>query len=371
MGYIVTERATGGINVSGGDINIASGMHYMINEVNLDYTHVEAAPITHVGAGGTTAHANVVAAGAAGFMTGADKTKLDNVVTSVTGTSPVVSSGGATPAISMPAATNANPGYATAAHITALEADNAKVTNATHTGDVTGATALTIANKVTMTATSPVAVSGSPTVIATGAVAISMPAATNANPGYATAAHIAALEADNAKVTNATHTGDVTGATALTIANKVTMTATSPVVVSGSPTVIAAGAVAISMPAATASVNGYATAAQITKLDGIATGAQPGTVTSITAGNGLTGGTITTSGTIAVSFYASNPVMDGMPSPGSNNNPSRGDHRHPSDTSRAASVHQHSASDITSGGYSGTFSSGTVTVSHGIITGVS
>jgi hypothetical protein len=40
-------------------------------------------PIAHVGAGGT-AHANVVAAGAAGFMTGADKTKLDGVATGAT-----------------------------------------------------------------------------------------------------------------------------------------------------------------------------------------------------------------------------------------------------------------------------------------------
>lgn len=37
-------------------------------------------PIAHAGAGGT-AHANVVAAGAAGFMTGADKTKLDGITT--------------------------------------------------------------------------------------------------------------------------------------------------------------------------------------------------------------------------------------------------------------------------------------------------
>jgi len=36
------------------------------------------APLSHVSAGGT-AHANVIAGGAAGFMTGADKTKLDGV----------------------------------------------------------------------------------------------------------------------------------------------------------------------------------------------------------------------------------------------------------------------------------------------------
>lgn len=41
------------------------------------------APTAHVGAGGA-AHANAVAAGAAGFMTGADKTKLDGVATGAT-----------------------------------------------------------------------------------------------------------------------------------------------------------------------------------------------------------------------------------------------------------------------------------------------
>ena len=91
-------------------------------------------------------------------------------------------------------ATNAQKGVATAEHVQAIEANTAKVTNATHSGDVTGDGALTIANKVTMTGTSPVAITGSPTVIAGGAVAVSMAAATNATPGHATAAQIAALE---------------------------------------------------------------------------------------------------------------------------------------------------------------------------------
>lgn len=43
----------------------------------------DATPSTHVGSGGA-AHANVVAGGAAGFMTGADKTKLDGVATGAT-----------------------------------------------------------------------------------------------------------------------------------------------------------------------------------------------------------------------------------------------------------------------------------------------
>lgn len=43
----------------------------------------DAAPIAHVGSGGA-AHANVVAAGAAGFMTGTDKSKLDGIASGAT-----------------------------------------------------------------------------------------------------------------------------------------------------------------------------------------------------------------------------------------------------------------------------------------------
>ncbi len=77
-------------------------------------------------------------------------------------------------------------------------------------------------------------------------------------------------------VTNATHTGDVTGSGALTIANKVTMTATAPLSVSGSPTVIATSPVAISIAAATTSAAGSMSAADKTKLDGVATGTAAG-----------------------------------------------------------------------------------------------
>lgn len=55
------------------------------------YGITDAAPLSHVGAGGT-AHANVVAAGAAGFMTGADKTKLDGVATGATANTGTVTS---------------------------------------------------------------------------------------------------------------------------------------------------------------------------------------------------------------------------------------------------------------------------------------
>ena len=69
----------------------------------------------------------------------------------------------------------------------AITANTAKVTNATHTGDVTGGAALTIANDA----------------VTTDHLANSINSAITAN---------------TAKVTNATHTGDVTGSGALTIA---------------------------------------------------------------------------------------------------------------------------------------------------------
>jgi hypothetical protein len=68
------------------------------------------------------------------------------------------------------------------------------------------------------------------------------------------------------------------------------VTGTAPVVSSGGNTP------AISMAAATGSVNGYLTSTDWTTFNNKGSG----TVTSITAGTGLTGGTITTSGTIAI-----------------------------------------------------------------------
>lgn len=52
-----------------------------------EYGITDAAPLTHVGAGGT-AHADAVAAGAAGFMTGAQVTKLNGIATGATANSP-------------------------------------------------------------------------------------------------------------------------------------------------------------------------------------------------------------------------------------------------------------------------------------------
>lgn len=72
--------------------------------------------------------------------------------------------------------------------------------------------------------------------------------------------------------------------------------ATSPLVSSGGT------APSLSIPAANSTTDGYMSSAYASKLDGIAAGAtaNTGTVTSIVAGTGLSGGTITTSGTIAL-----------------------------------------------------------------------
>ncbi len=89
------------------------------------------APLSHVGAGGT-AHAAVVAGGAAGFMTGADKTKLDgiapgaqvnvptNLTTTTSATTLTVNSDTGTDA-TLPAATTSVAGVMTAADKTKLD----------------------------------------------------------------------------------------------------------------------------------------------------------------------------------------------------------------------------------------------------------
>ena len=108
-----------------------------------------ATPIAHVGTGGTS-HANVVAAGAAGFMTGADKTKLDGVASgatantgTVTTTSVVSTNGfagsvataGTTPAITLSTSvTGLVKGNGTALSAAVVRTDYAEPTTALATG---------------------------------------------------------------------------------------------------------------------------------------------------------------------------------------------------------------------------------------------
>ena len=125
---------------------------------------------------------------------------------------------------------------------TAIAANTAKVTNATHTGDVTGSTALTIANDAVTTDK-----------IADDAVTADK-LANSINTEIA---------ANTAKVTNATHTGEVTGSAALIIADDVVDEANLKV--SNSPT------------------NGYVLTAQSGNTGGL-------TWAAVSSGGGLVGG---------------------------------------------------------------------------------
>jgi len=112
----------------------------------------DAAPIAHVGATGA-AH-GVATTAVAGFMSAADKAKLDGVsagatanagtVTSVTGSAPIVSTGGSTPVISVAAATTSSPGVMSAADKAKLDgiAAGAQVNAVASVDGVTGAITL-------------------------------------------------------------------------------------------------------------------------------------------------------------------------------------------------------------------------------------
>ena len=97
-----------------------------------------------------------------------------------------------------------------------------KYVHPNHSGDVTSVAdgAQTIANKQTLSATTPITVSNTPTVIAGTAPVIALPAATNAAAGHATAAHIQAVEANTAaKHTQGTDTALGTQAENLNMGN--------------------------------------------------------------------------------------------------------------------------------------------------------
>lgn len=186
-------------------------------------------------------------------------------VTSVTGTAPVVSSGGTTPAISITAATTGAAGSMSAADKTKLD------------GIATGAQDGTVTS-VGLAVPSALSVSGSPVTTA-GTITIS---------GAGTSAEYI----DGTGALQTTPTGTVTG-----------VTGTAPITSSGG------AAPAIGITAATTSAAGSMSSADKTKLDGIATGAQDGTVTSvgITAGQSLevtSGSPVTSSGSITVGVAA-------------------------------------------------------------------
>lgn len=190
-----------------------------------------------------------------GVLSSTDWTTFNNkgsgTITSVTATAPVVSTGGTTPVISMAAATASVNGYLTSADWTTF--------NNKGSGTVTS-----------VTGTSPVVSSGGTT------PAISMPAATTSVSGYLTSTDWTTF--------NNKGSGTVTS-----------VTGTAPVVSSGGATP------AISMAAATTSVSGYLTSTDWTTFNNKGSGS----VTSVSGSGGttgltLTGGPITTTGTLTL-----------------------------------------------------------------------
>jgi hypothetical protein len=194
-----------------------------------------------------------------------------NPVASVSGTAPIVSSGGITPTISITAATTSAAGSMSAADKTKLDGIAAGAT--ANTGTVTG-----------VTGTAPIVSSGGT------APAISISAATTSAAGSMSAADKSKLDGIAAGAT--ANAGTVTG-----------VTGTAPIVSSGGT------APAISISAATTSAAGSMSAADKTKLDGISTGAtaNSGTVTSVSvvSANGFAGTVATPTTTPAITLSTS------------------------------------------------------------------
>jgi hypothetical protein len=201
-----------------------------------------------------------------GALSAADWTTFNSkgsgTITDVTGTAPVVSSGGTTPAISMPQATTSVDGYLSATDWTTF--------NNKGSGTVTS-----------VTGTAPVVSSGGAT------PAISMPAATGSVNGYLTSADWTTF---NAKQPAGTYVNSVSGT-----AGRITSTGGVTPVIDLASGIASAGTTGSATLIPVVTIDTYGRVTTIT------TAANPqGTVTSITAGTGLSGGTITSAGTIAI-----------------------------------------------------------------------
>ena len=210
-----------------------------------------------VSSGGTTPAISMAAATASvsGYLTSTDWTTFNNkgsgTVTGVTGTAPIVSSGGAAPAISIPAATASVNGYLTSADWTTF--------NGKGSGTVTSVTGVT--GRTTSTGG------------ATPAIDLASGIATPGTTGSASLVPVVTVDTYG-RVTSITTAANPQGTVT-------SVTGTTPVVSSGGATP------AISMPVATTSVDGYLSATDWTTFNGKqAAGAY---LTAVTADAPLTG----------------------------------------------------------------------------------
>jgi hypothetical protein len=196
-------------------------------------------------------------------------------VTAVTGTAPVVSSGGTTPAISMAAATTSTNGYLTSADWNTF--------NGKGSGTVTG-----------VTATSPVVSSGGT------APVISLPAATTSANGYLTSTDWNTFNGKQPAGSYLTSGGALGTPSSGTATNLTGLPLTTGVT---GLLPVANGGTGTATPALVAGTNVTISGAWPNQtINSIAGGT--GTVTSVATGTGLTGGPITTTGTIALANTA-------------------------------------------------------------------
>lgn len=199
-------------------------------------------------------------------------------VTAVTGTAPVVSSGGTTPAISMAAANGSTNGYLTSTDWTTF--------NNKGSGTVTG-----------VTATSPVVSSGG------AAPVISMPAATGSTNGYLTSTDWTTFNSKQpagSYLTNGGALGTPSSGTATNLTGLPLTTGVTGVLP------VANGGTGTATPSLVQGANITISGAWPNQTIA-STGGGSGTVTSVATGTGLTGGPITTSGTIALADTAVTP----------------------------------------------------------------
>ena len=205
-------------------------------------------------------------------------TPTTGTVTSVTGTSPVVSSGGNTPAISMPAATTSVSGYLTS---TDWNTFNGKQPAGTYVNSVSGTT-----GRITSTGgTTPV-------------IDLASGVATAGTTGSSTLIPVVTIDTYG-RVTSITTASNPQGTVT-------SVTGTAPVVSSGGATP------AISMAAANTTTNGYLTSTDWNTFNGKGSG----TVTSVslTAPSifTVTGSPVTSSGTLALTYSGTAlPILNG------------------------------------------------------------
>lgn len=247
------------------------------------------APAAHVGTGGTS-HANVVAAGAAGFMTGADKTKLDGIATSANNYSLPMAAAGTLGGVKIGSGLSIDAGGVLSAAGATNIAQGVKtgttvpVTSSTGTGatltaaSATEAGVMTAADKVKLDGIAAGATVSTVTSVATKTGAVTLVKAdvglgnvdntTDAGKPVSTAQAAADTAIGSAAATDATTKANAAQAAAIA--------ASAPVAHVG-----AGGAAHANVVAAGAA--GFMTGADKAKLDGIATGGSDAIRTPVNA----------------------------------------------------------------------------------------